>query len=847
VAYRDVHPKKLEFLLAKGTHEGELRKFFSESRVPLLSKGARIQNLPHRRDERIRAICEKFPAKTDAVLRTWFQKNISTSESAPIADVVAELELYEQSSERIPDEDAGRLARAVLVNLFSDTADENLLTFLRRTPGSSKDALPTFPSEASRSDDSAHEGANPPKVAEPADNTKLAELLNAIYFGDEDALGNALLPYSEELKSFVHAIACVRSGDLVAASQQMLLLARGSPELALAEQALASASHRRGRSQTGIRALLPKRFEQTVRESSYEIVGICTNESESRAIFVQPQCVVHDGELFSLTREKRTAMFPDSGDVMTYRAPGRHVPQRKEYVRWKVTERDVADGKTRFHYDSDAGRLIEVFRLPVPSTDPDEIRQQIRMRSGNGRGNFAQPAMFVLADGLVIYSSKASDASRDEAFEQPWSVWNSLDTWLIEGRQFCLELPDAPASQLDLSPLEVAFKKLLKSLESEQRSTLTKVQVRELASLIRDNVVGQTAVRAKRITSFLDQIALDEEAIETLLPLLNAREEVRDRVEQEVAKELQERQKEKSGLAAEVAILKRKRDDLAREGKELERENRRQVESVNASVRQVFARAVEEGVATLASAEMFQKLAGRSAPHSEAEQLPVRTAAASAEVDLRIVRDALTFSQSRERLVGMGMKQRHATGLLRLSLLMMDCGIALILRGRDSRQYAQVLARTGSESCGILEIPMGLVSGTAVRRALSGPGQAVTLAILDADLSPFEAYGPPLLDMLFESALADQAKAIRIVFSCSGGEMSVPLSNSAHRVGISFDLDSIWDAEARAFAEIEEDSIPLLAQLRRRLQQGLVSLESAERELVERALVSALDSQPHNS
>lgn len=61
MAFLEIDPKKFAILLARGTHEGELRKFFVESRTQLLLKRAKVQNMPHGREGRIRAISERFP------------------------------------------------------------------------------------------------------------------------------------------------------------------------------------------------------------------------------------------------------------------------------------------------------------------------------------------------------------------------------------------------------------------------------------------------------------------------------------------------------------------------------------------------------------------------------------------------------------------------------------------------------------------------------------------------------------------------------------------------------------------------------------------------------------------
>src|SRR5690348_17653324 len=68
VAYRNLNPNKFEYLLALGTHEGELKKFFVDSKRQLILRHAKVQNLPYGRLARVRAMCERLPRETDEIV-----------------------------------------------------------------------------------------------------------------------------------------------------------------------------------------------------------------------------------------------------------------------------------------------------------------------------------------------------------------------------------------------------------------------------------------------------------------------------------------------------------------------------------------------------------------------------------------------------------------------------------------------------------------------------------------------------------------------------------------------------------------------------------------------------------
>lgn len=842
MAFRDVNQKKLAYLLTQGTHEGELKKFFGESRAQLIMKGARVQNLPQGREERIRTICERLPPRTNDTLRWWFHKNISVSDPMPLSDVLMYLEFKFDADEAIPEADARLAARSALTYLFEDEPDQSLLSFLKRAPGAQPTQLVEIeanPASTPTGTDGSLGAATDLAAEEPPppQRYQLSELLASIVANDESAIDNALVPFPQHTRTLVEALLRARDGDVDAANEQLALLNPEAPESELVQRALNRARHQRGTNSTptGIRVVSPQRLTGHPETGSYEIIGICTNESDTGAIFVQPAVLVLDRKLHLLSLEDRVFLFPESGDVMTHKSALRRSPQRRELVRWKVAERESSGGRTRYHLESELNPLIEVIQVSVPSSDPDEVRERIKTMVSSSRPSPGQQTVFLLSDGVAVASPKGADIMRDEAYDQPWQAWNSLETWLIEGRQYCLDLVQGAASNLDLSPLDAAFKRLLKNLEAEQKSTLNKAQKRELADIFRSRSAGDASLRVRRIVAFLDQIAIDGEELDFVLSLLNSREEVHRRVEQLVVKEFDERQAERSGLQAEIDALKRKKLDLARESKELERNIKKLADSVADSAKDAFSRAVDEGVTTLANAEVFRMLVGSTA--SAPAQSPAATSTDS--VQLWTVRGALTLPEVKARLVSLGLNGRQAIVLAELAALAMRSGVGLVLKGRDARQYVQALIRLDSETSGIIEIPMGLTSGASMRRALDSMSDVHRLAILNADLSPLEVYGARLLDSIFESVLDCQGGMKSLVFSCLGSDMSLPLPN-LQRVAVTVDLDTAWDEGGRTLEEIEVDSIPLLAALRSRIVSGLTSLDGNGREQLERALVKVL-------
>lgn len=846
MAFLEIDPKKFAVLLARGTHEGELRKFFVESRARLLMSGAKVQNMPHGREERVRAISERFSPKTDEVLRGWFRKNISLADPLSPEEVLLYLAAYFDEGEPLPAAEARVICRSALVYLVADKPNAELVLFLKKSRDSVTVGGATAPAPESVSTTPGAVVAPvtpikpPPSMGKPEpEGFQLAELLASVISGDEAAIDDALAPFAESTQLLVEALLRIRDGDVEAAKEKLKLLGDGGPESELLRSALARSAHHRDSSAApkGVRTEIPTPLDEGHFGDSHEIVGIYTNESDTGAVFVKPLFVVLDGQLRQLNEVARDRLFPDSGSVMTSRSMLRRQLRRRELVHWKVSEREGAEGRTRFHLDSELDPLIEAVRIQVPSRDADEVRDRIKAYAAERRGQLGQQVMFLLADGVSIVSPIGADFARDEAFESPWQSWGSVEIWLIEGHQYCLEAPQGAASYLDLSPLDAAFRKMLKSLGAEQRLPITKVQRNELIARLRAHSGSEIASRARRIADSIDQISLNEEELDRVLDVLGSQEIVNQRVDELVAIEREKRQAEKAGLHDEISLLRKQKQELEKEGRQIGQSNRALAESASAAVREAFSKAVQEGASTLANAEVFKILTGgfESSPGQ-----PSFVAGSEKKVGW-VERIALSQADVKTRLSVLGINRKRAFVLSKLVDIAAKVGVALILKGGMARQCAQSLIRQDRDRVAIVDIPMGVMSCDFLRQTLSDLSELQGIAFLNADLSPIEIYAAELIDLLVERAMLGVPHPRPIILSCIGGEFSMSIPIALRRLSLVLDLDSDWDQSQLLLDQIAPDSLLLLPALQARLTEAISDVNVDDRTYIEPALTNALN------
>ena len=833
MAFINIDSKRLAFLLAHGVHEGELRKFFVESRKQLILKGAKgIENIPRGQNQRLQILCEKLPEKTNDIVINWFRKNISLEFPASVSEVVTFLDIYLREDKLPSDENVKIVARSALFYLCMENPPQELTSFFKLYERHQSVPHTEEQPQSLNSLSVTKEDITCIKSFE------IAELISSVLFEDDEAIERALAPFPNSLRTLVIELMHMRKGEADGQPKQLFAMAPGSLEFNLLERAQEKARRKREINlfSTGIREYVPELWENGHLEAdSYEILGVCTKELENGAIFVKPMCLILDGKLHSLSETDRTAMFPESGDIMTHKTSLGRSLSPQEVIRCKVKENKGAEGRTHFRVDLELDAPTEVVRLKSSSTEPDETRELIKSLSTGVRRPVNRQFIFLLSDGLAVMSPKNTDLTRDEAYEQPWYSWNVLDTWIVENCLYILDIPIHKALPIDLSTLESAFKKVIKNLEESQGYLVSKNQKRELANLIRTVYAGEISHRAHRIVQHLDNISIDEEQLETISTLLNQKQEIKQRADILVEQQVSERLLEKEGLLSEIESLKRSKERVYKELKTIERERKKHSESVSQVVSEVFSKAIENGVETIANAEIFKVLLGKTGQVKEVVPETLNQPVLESYVST----GQLTVGDIKLQLISLGLNSRQAIALIKTSQLAIRSGICMILKGDYARHYVKVLANVENITHCFVDIEIGLSSNTPLRHIISRNKNVEGFVILNSDLSPFDAYGSALLDLMVGSITKINYQPPTIIMSCLATDLCLPLPESLQRFAITIDLNSRWSDGDRSLDEVEEESIPLLAILRSKLIEELDKLESADKELVGRVITKA--------
>lgn len=142
MTFLGIDKRRFAQLLEWGADDDELRRFFAETRLQLVQKGAKVQNPPHGKSARVRMLAQGMPEATDRVVQKWFNEHLKMLDPKPVDKLLEDLRLYEEAGENPPEDEAKRLARSCLVHLFSSAPSDELMSFLRPVQAGERSICP---------------------------------------------------------------------------------------------------------------------------------------------------------------------------------------------------------------------------------------------------------------------------------------------------------------------------------------------------------------------------------------------------------------------------------------------------------------------------------------------------------------------------------------------------------------------------------------------------------------------------------------------------------------------------------------------------------------------------------
>lgn len=813
MTYLGIDKNRFAQLLEWGTDDEELRRFFAESRLQLIQKGAKVQNPPHGKPARIRILAQGMPDATDRVVQKWFSEHLKMLDPIPADKVLEDLRLYEEAGECPPEDEAKRLARSCLVHIFSSTPPTDLMSFLR-------------PQQAGTV-------AESPEIQEVPNAAASAQSSDVL----SDALGRAIVALAEgrdpdeylsslppPTAAFLAGVQAVRSDRLTDIQIAMEALDHHQEAQALlSEYVTRRTSARSSGATTGLQML---NFACPDDAFSFnfdrdEVLAVCTRDFPETTVFLHPSAIrAADGSWLDLSNSTyREKLFYSSGDLIAFPG-GRDTPRqpkRGEIGIWRVAENKGSNTghRTNFHIASEKTMVYEVRDVPFNSSNRDAVREYIKHALENC-GTAATPLLFFLRDQLIVGCPTGKDLTRDDGFDAGLPCWHTLSAFRFEGRAF-VPGPLPPSELYECEPLGSSLRKLFAG-EYWDTDKPTKAQTRKLQDLIASGKAKLSSERATRLRAELASIEEHEGAMSALLEEVMRDPRIGARVDELVAAKVNVLVAQEDKLHKSVQQLEQRQTELLELQRRSEREQKKVAPAISKAIRGAFDKARADVLGTLGEVAVFKtlmdELIERPAPPTVGTTSHHPRLADSRD-GASIVRSSIAGGRPiAETLRALGITPKAVLATEAVGKMARECGLMLIVDGLAARVVAEAWLNEGEKPGTVIECGFGETDDCAVRAALCD--FPVALAILDANLSPLDVYARPLVDAVLRrlAGIHDQAFETRVLLSMVEGAAALPLPAVAESLSLRVYLDRVpvffQESEVVAwFEEIEDTEEPV--------------------------------------
>jgi len=267
---------------------------------------------------------------------------------------------------------------------------------------------------------------------------------------------------------------------------------------------------------------------------------------------------------------------------------------------------------------------------------------------------------------------------------------------------------------------------------------------------------------------------------------------------------------QKVQLHASIQQLEQKHSELLELRRQAEKEQKAVAPAIAKAIRRAFDKARADALGTLGEVAVFKtlidELIERQAPPVVATT-SLQPSLADSKDGASIVRSSIAGSRSiAETLRALGVTPKAARAIEAVGTMAHECGLMLIVDGLAARVAAEAWLSERESSGTVIECGFGETDDSAVRAALGDT--PVALAILDANLSPFDVYARPLVDAVMRrlAGIHDQLFQARVLMSMADGVAALPLPAVAESLSLRIHLDRIpvFCQESEAVAWLEE-------------------------------------------
>lgn len=549
---------------------------------------------------------------------------------------------------------------------------------------------------------------------------------------------------------------------------------------------------------------------------SDEVMAVCTKGLPETPVFIRPLAIrTASSEWLSLARsDLRERIFYTSGDVIVFSGRDQpRQPKRGEIGLWRVAQNETSSPshRTNFHAASEKTVVYDVRNVPFSSSDYDGVREYIKHQAELGGSTFGRSTLFLLRDELIVGCPPGKDLTKDEGFEAGLPCWTALSAIRFEGRL----LVPGPLPNGETYECEALASSLRKLLTNDKSGSvkLTKAQLKAIQELIASGEARLDAIRAERLRTEVEVIDQHEGATEVLLEAVMAQPRIAARIDQLVQEKVDAMLAEKEELRKSIEELKREKGALAEDRKRQEREQRAMAPAVAKAIRSAFDKARLDPIETLGQVAVFKALIDETIERPCPPSNNVTSAGGHPELRQSTVAIRPTRGNTSLSVAGvlqsLGVTPKCAKAYEIVGQIAQACGLILVVDGIAARLAAEgwLVAAQGIRQ--VMECRIGMTDDSSVCALLAESPAGV--AMLDANLSPLDAYATSIIDAVQQRVAGTNAPTLSalVVISLSRSVAALPIPSTVESISLRVELDRqprfLSEADARQrMVEISE-------------------------------------------
>ena len=420
------------------------------------------------------------------------------------------------------------------------------------------------------------------------------------------------------------------------------------------------------------------------------------------------------------------------------------------------------------------------------------------------------PLLFLLRDQLIVGSPPGKDLSRDEGFDAGLLSWHTLTAFRREGRSFVPGPLPPPPEIYECETLASSLRKLF-SGEYWNTDKPTKALTRKLQDLIASGESKLSAKRAARLRAELKTIDDHEGAMATLLDEVMRTPQITVRIDNLVEEKASLLVEQKEQIHKSIQELEQKQTEFLETQRQAEKEQKAFAPAIAKAIRGAFDQARTDALGTLGEVAVFKTLMDEliERPGPVVGTYAHQPGSVDSQGASNIRSSVVAGQPIVNTLRALGVTPKAASAIEAVGTMARECGLMLIVDGLAGRVAAEAWLHEGDTSGIVFECGFGETDDRAIRAALGDT--PVSLAILDANLSPFDVYARPLIDATLRrlAGIQDRLFETRVLLSTVEGSAALPLPTVAESLSLRVYLDHIpvflQESEAEAWLEEIED------------------------------------------